>query len=117
MVRGGAATATEHSLVAGFDEIPYDAAAIAGGKGASLSRMAGAGLPVPPGFVVCTASFREFLESCHTGNCDGGEFIRGLTSGLDVGNPAALDRASGLLRGLILSNPVPHAIAQAIREA
>ena len=50
--------------VIAFGDLPSDASAIAGGKGASLGRMANAGLPVPPGFVVAADAFREFLESC-----------------------------------------------------
>jgi phosphoenolpyruvate synthase/pyruvate phosphate dikinase len=33
-----------------------------GGKGASLARMAAAGLPVPPGLHVTTAAYRRFVE-------------------------------------------------------
>ena len=40
-----------------FDEAPAQSRLIAGGKGASLSRMAGAGLPVPPGFVISADAF------------------------------------------------------------
>jgi len=36
---------------------------LTGGKGASLSRLAAAGLPVPPGFVVTTRAYREFHDS------------------------------------------------------
>jgi phosphoenolpyruvate synthase/pyruvate phosphate dikinase len=32
-----------------------------GGKGASLARMAAAGLPVPAGFHVTTAAYRRFV--------------------------------------------------------
>jgi pyruvate,water dikinase len=34
----------------------------AGGKGASLARMAAAGLPVPPGFHVTTDAYRHFAD-------------------------------------------------------
>ena len=33
-----------------------------GGKGASLARLARAGLPVPPGFLVTTDAYRAFVE-------------------------------------------------------
>ena len=33
-----------------------------GGKGASLARLAGAGLPVPPGFHVTTDAYRDFVH-------------------------------------------------------
>ena len=32
-----------------------------GGKGASLARLAAAGLPVPPGFHIATAAYRRFV--------------------------------------------------------
>lgn len=34
-----------------------------GGKGASLARLAAAGLPVPPGFHVTTAAYRRFVAA------------------------------------------------------
>ena len=34
---------------------------LVGGKGASLARMAAAGLPVPPGFHITTAAYRRFV--------------------------------------------------------
>ena len=34
-----------------------------GGKGASLARMARAGFPVPPGFLVTTEAYRAFIEA------------------------------------------------------
>ncbi len=49
-------------MIAWFDEQSATSTPLAGGKGASLSRMAAAGLPVPPGFVVCAAAFVAFLE-------------------------------------------------------
>ena len=36
---------------------------IAGGKGMSLTRMIAAGLPVPPGFHVTTAAYRQFVAA------------------------------------------------------
>src|SRR5438105_9952406 len=42
-----------------FDDIGPDDVESVGGKGLSLGRMAGAGLPVPPGFCVTTAAFRR----------------------------------------------------------
>src|SRR5580693_5778299 len=42
-----------------FDDIGPDDVNTVGGKGLSLGRMAGAGLPVPPGFCVTTAAYRR----------------------------------------------------------
>ena len=50
--------------VVAFRDLPPESTAIAGGKGASLSRMAVAGLPVPPGFVIAAGAFQDVLDSC-----------------------------------------------------
>jgi pyruvate,water dikinase len=85
---------------------------MAGGKGASLARMAGAGLPVPRGFVVCTAAFQTFLER-HAASKRLGE----LTSRLDVNNHTALEAASDELRAVIVTNPLPSEILEGIDGA
>ena len=40
---------------------PAAAVATVGGKGASLARLARAGLPVPPGFHVTTRAYLDFV--------------------------------------------------------
>lgn len=50
--------------VLGFEEPEGRALHAVGGKGASLGEMAGAGLPVPPGFCVTTEAFSRFLAGC-----------------------------------------------------
>ncbi|MER7366538.1 PEP/pyruvate-binding domain-containing protein, partial [Nonomuraea wenchangensis] len=47
-------------LVLPLDD-PVADLALAGGKGASLARLARAGLPVPGGFHVTTAAYRAFV--------------------------------------------------------
>lgn len=46
--------------IRGFDDIQSNAVQDVGGKGLSLGLMARAGLPVPPGFCICTAAHRRF---------------------------------------------------------
>src|SRR5688572_10655269 len=36
---------------------------LAGGKGASLTRMAAAGLPVPRGFILTTTAYRQMIDA------------------------------------------------------
>jgi len=106
------ATTPGNVLVVRFDHPLAGETAVAGGKGASLSRMTGAGLPVPPGFVVGAATFRGFLD-CH----DGVDLIGHATRDLDVHDDAALQRASEQIRRLILSHPLAEVTQQAIRSA
>jgi pyruvate, water dikinase len=95
-----------------FTALPPQCTAIAGGKGASLSRVALAGLPVPPGFVVSAAAFQEFLETC-----GGVELIAAETKALDLDDSAAVEEASARIRGTLSTTPLPESIAGAIRSA
>jgi pyruvate, water dikinase len=70
-----------------FDEPACAEVATAGGKGASLARMTGLGLPVPPGFVIPAEALAESLP-------DGGEELRRLLAG--GSSPATADRARAL---------------------
>ena len=98
--------------VIAFSELPSDSTAIAGGKGANLSRMAAAGLPVPPGFVVAAGAFHDFLESC-----GGGLLIERLTNDLDVDDQGAVEQAAARIQDLIVSTPLPSDLAGAILAA
>ena len=98
--------------VVAFADVPAGATAIAGGKGASLSRMAAAGLPVPPGFVVAAGAFHVFLESC-----GGAALIARLTDDLDVHDTQAVERAADSIRTIIRSTPMPRDLADAITAA
>ena len=44
---------------------PQATLANVGGKGASLARLAAAGLPVPGGFHVTTAAYQQFVADNH----------------------------------------------------
>lgn len=105
-------SAASQPFVAWFEDLPPQSTAIAGGKGASLGNMAQAGLPVPPGFVVCAAGFRAFLDA--TG---GAQVISHSLDGLDVHTEEHLNKAAMSVRELILSNPLPETVENAIRSA
>ena len=95
-----------------FSRLPLESTAIAGGKGASLGRMATAGLPVPPGFVIVAGAFQAFLESC-----GGTELIANLTANLDTDDVRAVEEAAARIRRLIVSTPLSAPLAQSIRTA
>jgi pyruvate,water dikinase len=84
----------------------------AGGKGANLGELTAAGFPVPPGFVVGAPVYAEFVSA--TGLR---ERIEARLEGLDVDDPDALAEAATDVRRLVDAEPVPEAIAAAIREA
>jgi pyruvate,water dikinase len=99
-------------FVARFEQLPAGATAIAGGKGASLGRMTSAGLPVPPGFVVCAASFQALLDSR-----SGGDAILARLQRCDASEPSSLESAAGDIRELIVSTALPPSLEREIRSA
>jgi len=65
----------------------------AGGKGANLGEMLAAGLPVPSGFCILTDAYRDFVAANHLG-----EVIARECVAADVTDPAALEKASSVIR-------------------
>lgn len=99
-------------MVFSFERLPADAKPVAGGKGASLARMSGAGLPVPPGFVVSAAAFDAFLAA-H----DAGGRVASLLGAVDVNNADQLDKTANEIHELIRTSPIPSDLDAAIRDA
>lgn len=85
---------------------------LAGGKGASLSRLVAAGLPVPPGFVVSAAAFARFLDAHGVT----GQILEAVER-VDPASRASLEAASRQIKELIRSLEVPPEIARAIHAA
>ena len=91
---------------------PRATLAIAGGKGASLARLVAADLPVPDGFHVTTAAYRQFVNE----NDLQPRILAALASA-DPDQPATLETASGTIRELFSQAHVPPAIAGAVARA
>jgi rifampicin phosphotransferase len=96
--------------------LPLDAAEatieLVGGKGASLGRMAAAGLPVPPGFHVTTASYHRFLKANGLR-----EAIAEAADGAVADNLGGLERASATIQQRFQQAAVPDAVGAAVSEA
>ena len=95
--------------VCGLEDLDVNDRALAGGKGANLGAMVRAGLPVPGGFVVLTAAYREFVE--HNRLRAEIEQIAAAANGGDV---AALEKASDALRALFERGAIPPELEGAI---
>ncbi len=95
-----------------FEEIGKDDVTSVGGKGASLGEMAGAGFPVPPGFVVTAATFDRFLEEA-----DLKQEIETQLDGVNYEDVASVDRASRVIHDLIHDARFPFDISGAVMEA
>jgi pyruvate,water dikinase len=86
--------------------------AFAGGKGANLGELTAAGLPVPPGFVVGASAYAAL--------CDGGGLrsrIADRLTRVGVEDTAALELAAEEISAAVKLEPLPAAIATAIRDA
>src|SRR5919199_1529500 len=83
-----------------------------GGKGTSLSRMAIAGLPVPPGFHVTTAAYHRFVAA----NNLQAAIVR-LAADAGDGSPAALEDAASSISAIFAAGTMPDEIVGAIRQA
>ncbi len=108
------------SLVLSLGSRKAAQASVAGGKGAGLARLTRAGFPVPPGFVVTTAAFREPLalaaKMAHPfPPRDAGGAMTGEGGGSDASPVPSgdLDRA----RRFSLDWPVPDGLRRAVIRA
>ncbi|MGZ3672925.1 MAG: PEP/pyruvate-binding domain-containing protein [Ktedonobacterales bacterium] len=83
-----------------------------GGKGASLAKLAAAGLPVPPGFHITTAAYVRFVEANALQAS-----IANATDHVAADDLASLERASAAIAILFADAPMPEEVAAAIGEA
>ncbi len=91
---------------------PQATLSVAGGKGASLARLASAGLPVPDGFHVATAAYRQFVDENRLQ-----ERILAVLGSIDPAQPVALERTSQAIREMFSQGEIPPAVAGAVAQA
>ncbi|ELY99181.1 phosphoenolpyruvate synthase [Natrialba asiatica] len=94
-----------------LDEISAGDLEKVGGKGASLGELTGAGLPVPPGFVVTAGTYRSFIEAAGIDE----ELFAAVD--VDVEDSAALADAADRAQELILETPFPDDLREEILES
>ncbi len=82
-----------------------------GGKGASLAKLATAGLPVPAGFHITTDAYRRFVAANGLQ-----ERILAAVATVNADQPAQLEAASQQIERLFAQGAMPPEIATMIRE-
>ena len=87
---------------------------VAGGKGANLARMTAAGLPVPPGFVVRTEAYSEFVAAA--GLRDVIAYTIAFVAAAED-DAVAVEAATAALRTEIVESELPRPLAKAITDA
>jgi rifampicin phosphotransferase len=95
-----------------FEELGRDDVDVAGGKGANLGELTRAGLPVPPGFVLTTAAYREFVASSGIG-----DQVLTLAALPPDAEPGAYEEPSARIRELFRSAAVPDTVAKEVLDA
>ncbi|WP_436347475.1 phosphoenolpyruvate synthase [Natronorubrum sp. FCH18a] len=94
-----------------LDEISAGDLEKVGGKGASLGELTGAGLPVPPGFVVTAGTYRSFIEEAEIDE----ELFEVVD--VDVDDSSALATAADRAQELILETPFPEDLREEILDS
>jgi pyruvate,water dikinase len=102
---------TASPLVLALDD-PGAGPGLTGGKGAALGRLARAGFRVPPGFVVTTRAYLDFIDR-------GGlrQPMMAALAGVDGSRPVTFDAAAARIGELLAAQPVPAPAAAAITAA
>ena len=83
-----------------------------GGKGMSLSKLLTAGIPVPDGFHITTASYQIFVEKNHIQ-----PHMNKLLAVIDSNNPSQLEEVSTQIGMLFHDGKMPQEVSAAIKTA
>jgi pyruvate,water dikinase len=102
----------EASVIAWFDAIGLSDRPAVGGKGGSLGELTRAGIAVPPGFVVRTEAFEQFIVAL-----DADQPLRAPIEALDADDLGKAQAVTALIRERIELAPLPTAVDAAIRAA
>jgi pyruvate,water dikinase len=103
---------TDSGFVGWFADLGLADRPQVGGKGGSLGELERAGIAVPPGFVVKTAAFEQFLEALERSVP-----MRTRVAALDPDDLTAVTELSQRLRAQVHAMPMPADITQAIGRA
>ena len=102
----------EERRVVWFEDVGKEDIPRVGGKGANLGEMTKAHIPVPPGFIVTSHSYFEFLKKSNLA-----DKIRNLLSDLDPEDSEKLQKVAFEIKEMLNSAPMPEEIAHEIAQA
>ena len=103
---------SDPSHIAWFAEVGRDDVSLVGGKGANLGELTQANIPVPPGFVVTTRAYREFID--HSGL---DHILRRILDGLNVDDDEQLNTTASSVQHAIEQAEMPATMQQEITAA
>ena len=100
-----------NKLILTFNELSSNDVGIAGGKGASLGEMTQANIPVPPGFVILSTTFDQFIK-----DADLAQEIDAILDKVDHKEIHTVESASEKIQGLIKNATMPENIIGEIKK-
>ncbi len=95
-----------------FTELSVDDVDLVGGKGANLGELTGAGLPVPPGFVVTADAYRDAIDHSRIRSQ-----LAELLDRIDIDDPASLKDIAAKAQSLVAEMPVSPELRSAVLDA
>jgi pyruvate, water dikinase len=95
-----------------FNEVRKTDIPLVGGKGANLGEMTNAGIPVPPGFIVTSSAYFDFIEKAKLQ-----DKIKSLLGPVDVHDSKQLQETALKVQKLVTDAPMPPETAKAIEQA
>jgi pyruvate,water dikinase len=95
------------NLVVDFNQPERGLVSLVGGKGGNLIALTAAGFPVPPGFVVTSEAYQQFLATVPD--------LEARLAAFDYARPEVLREQCGCLRERLSRIPLPDAVRQAVR--
>jgi pyruvate,water dikinase len=95
-----------------FEDLTKEDVPIAGGKGANLGELTRAGLPVPPGFVILSPCFDEFLRSTNLKKRIGDRL-----AALNVDDTVELEETAKALKEMVAAEEIPEEISRPIAQS
>ncbi len=95
-----------------FAQVGRESVPLVGGKGANLGELTQADIPVPPGFVVTTHAYRQFIEDSGLDLT-----LRRLLAGLNVNDDDQLNSRAEAVRHAIEQAEMPAVMQQEITAA
>jgi pyruvate,water dikinase len=95
-----------------FSEVTKEDIPLVGGKGANLGEMTRAKLPVPPGFIITSGAYFDFIRE---NGLD--RFIAKETKGLDPENSKKLNDISDHIQKAIYERDLPPKLVKEIEKA
>jgi pyruvate,water dikinase len=109
---GGKIMKQGQKAVVWFNEVTKEDIPLVGGKGANLGEMTNAGIPVPPGFIVTSSAYFDFIEK--SGLHDK---IKALLDPVDVHDSKQLQSVAAEVQKLVQDAAMPPETAREIERA